>query len=229
MSVLSLLDWFAIAWFILAWAGYSVMIELSPLGAHGLNASMNRHREGWMEEMIQRDNRIMDGQIMASLQNGTAFFASTSLLAVGGALALLRSAPDVANIYAELPFGSKPSSGLLEIKTGGLLVIFIYAFFKFAWSYRLFNYAAILLGSTPLRADKNKRGSKAAVQRLARMVTLAGRHFNRGQRAFSFALGYLGWFIGPWALIATTAAVLIVTVVRQFGPAARWAIHKHHP
>jgi uncharacterized membrane protein len=228
MSVLSLLDWFAIAWFVLAWAGYSFVIEMTPLGAHGLNASMNRHREGWMHEMIQRDNRIMDGQIMASLQNGTAFFASTSLLAVGGALALLRSVPDVAQMYAELPFGNKPSAGLLEVKTGGLLIIFIYAFFKFAWSYRLFNYAAILLGSTPPRADKDKRGTRAAVERLARMVTIAGRHFNRGQRAFFFALGYLGWFISPWALIVTTGAVLVVTVMRQFGPAARWVVHGRH-
>jgi uncharacterized membrane protein len=220
-----LLDWFAVAWFALAWAGYSFVVEMTPIGASGLNASMNRHREGWMREMIQRENRIMDGQIMASLQNGTAFFASTSLLAVGGALALLRSAPDVAQIYAELPFGSKPSAGLLEIKTGGLLVIFIYAFFKFAWSYRLFNYAAILLGSTPPHADKDKRGSKAAAERLARMVTIAGRHFNRGQRAFFFALGYLGWFISPWALIVSTAAVLVVTVMRQFGPAAHWVVH----
>ncbi|HWK86530.1 MAG TPA: DUF599 family protein [Xanthobacteraceae bacterium] len=228
MYVLSLLDWFAIAWFVLAWAGYSVMMEMTPVGAGGLNASMNRYRSGWMQEMVQRDNRIMDGQIMASLQNGTAFFASTSLLAVGGALALLRSAPDVAQMYTQLPFAEKPSAGLLEIKTGGLLVIFIYAFFKFAWSYRLFNYAAILLGSTPPRDHKDKRGTKAAVERLARMVTIAGRHFNRGQRAFFFALGYLGWFISPWALIATTAAVLVVTVIRQFGPAARWVIHSGH-
>ena len=31
----------------------------------------------------------------------------------------------------------------------GLSVIFAYAFFKFAWSYRLMNYAAILIGATP--------------------------------------------------------------------------------
>ena len=31
----------------------------------------------------------------------------------------------------------------------GLILIFIYAFFKFAWSYRLFNYVAILLGAMP--------------------------------------------------------------------------------
>ena len=44
----------------------------------------------------------------------------------------------------------------------------------------------------------------------------AGRHFNRGQRAIFFALGYLGWFMGPVALILTTAAVLVAMWRRQF-------------
>ena len=44
--------------------------------------------------MLDRDMRMFDMQIMASLQNGTAFFASTSLLAIGGALTLLRSPDD---------------------------------------------------------------------------------------------------------------------------------------
>jgi uncharacterized membrane protein len=31
-----------------------------------------------------------------------------------------------------------------------------------------------------------------------------------------FALGYLGWFVSPWVLFATTALVVIVTWRRQF-------------
>ncbi len=31
----------------------------------------------------------------------------------------------------------------------GLALIFVYAFFKFAWAYRLFNYGAILIGAVP--------------------------------------------------------------------------------
>ncbi len=135
MSILSPLDWIAVSWFVLAWAGYSIMIELTPLGRRSLNARMHRHREGWMRQMLGREMRMVDGQIMGSLQNGTAFFASTSLLAIGGSLALLRAAPDISQMYAALPLGIQPSPGLLEIKIGGLLVIFIYAFFKFAWSY----------------------------------------------------------------------------------------------
>src|SRR4029078_10798392 len=164
----STLDLIAIFWFVLAWAGYSVMSELSPTGRRGLNARMHRYREQWMHHMLTRENRIMDGQIMASLQNGTAFFASTSLLAIGGSLALLRSAPDVSHIYTALPFGNPPSPGLLEVKIGGLLIIFIYAFFKFAWSYRLFNYAAILLGATPPLEEATTPEAQKHVGRLAR-------------------------------------------------------------
>ena len=52
--------------------------------------------------------------------------------------------------------------------------------------------------------------------RTTRLFEAAGRHFNRGQRAFFFALGYLGWFVSPWVLFVTTAAVVIVTWRRQF-------------
>jgi uncharacterized membrane protein len=52
----------------------------------------------------------------------------------------------------------------------------------------------------------------------------AGRHFNRGQRTFFFALGYLGWFIGPLALMLTTVLVLVALWRRQFGSDALRAI-----
>ena len=56
------------------------------------------------------------------------------------------------------------------------------------------------------------------------VITDAGRHFNRGQRAFFFALGYLGWFLGPLPLIATTAGILVVMWRRQFVSESRRAV-----
>jgi uncharacterized membrane protein len=215
------LDVIAFLWFVAAWAGYGVVVELTPLRMRSLNHRMDRHRAGWMRHMLVRDMRMLDGQIMGSLQNGTAFFASTSLLAIGGTFALLRATEDVMQIFATLPLGIVTTPAVWEMKVIGLLVIFIYAFFKFSWSYRLFNYGAILMGATPEAKDAKKREALAAADRVARMTTLAGMHFNRGQRAFFFALGYLGWFVGAWLFIATTAAVLFVIALRQFGPAAR--------
>jgi uncharacterized membrane protein len=62
------------------------------------------------------------------------------------------------------------------------------------------------------------------VLRTARLFTTAGRHFNRGQRAFFFALGYLGWFAGPHVFLATTAIVVVVMWWRQFASDSRHAV-----
>src|SRR5712664_2216315 len=148
--------------------------------------------------------------------NGTAFFASTSLLAVGGALALLRSTNEALGILGALPINLSPSPALWEIKCVGLILIFVYAFFKYAWAYRLFNYVAILLGAMPPAAQRDTPEGEAHVIRTTGLFEAAGRHFNRGQRAFFFALGYLGWFVSPWVLFVTTALVVIVTWRRQF-------------
>jgi uncharacterized membrane protein len=56
------------------------------------------------------------------------------------------------------------------------------------------------------------------------MNIVAARQFNRGQRAFFFALGYLGWFISPYVLIGATFAVLVVMSAPQFCSDARAAI-----
>jgi uncharacterized membrane protein len=204
-------------------------MEWSSLRETSLNYRMDRHRAEWTRRMLERDMRMLDGQIMGSLQNGTAFFASTSLLAIGGTFAILGSTEDVLAVFETLPFGIETSRAVWEMKVIGLLVIFVYAFFKFSWSYRLFNYGAILMGATPEAQDAKKKSAHAAADRVARMTTLAGRHFNRGQRAFFFALAYLGWFMSAWVFIVATAAVLLVIALRQFGPAARHVLGEDAP
>src|ERR1700682_398306 len=86
-----LVDILAVGFFILEWTVYAVTLEHTAYGRDSLSARMNVYREVWVRRMLDRDARMVDMQIMASLQNGTAFFASTSLLAVGGSLALLRA------------------------------------------------------------------------------------------------------------------------------------------
>ena len=87
--------------------------------------------------------------------------------------------------------------GLWEVKAVGLLMIYGYAFFKFAWAYRLFNYAAILIGATPSASSPDAAARERAANRAAEMDTVAGSHFALGQRALFFSFGYLGWFLGP--------------------------------
>jgi uncharacterized membrane protein len=210
------LDFAAVAFFLAAWLGYHAAVELTPAGQKSLNKVMNQYRYRWMEQMVVRENRIVDTTIMASLMNGTAFSASTSLIAIGGVLALLRSAGDILPVFADLPFGPPTTPLMWELKVIGLAVIFVYAFFKFAWSYRLFNYMAIILGAVPVLRPHNEEEALRAARQAAEMNAVAGKHFNRGQRAFFFSLAYLGWFLSAYLFMAATAGVLYVMWRRQF-------------
>ena len=209
-------DILAVGFFAVEWLVYAVTLEQSAYGRNSLSARMNVYREIWVRRMLDREARMVDMQIMASLQNGTAFFASTSLIAVGGGLALLRATNDALIVLSKLPVDLSPSPALWEMKCVGLILIFIYTFFKFAWAYRLFNYVAILYGAMPPASTRDTAETEAHVIRTTRLFEAAGRHFNRGQRAFLFALGYLGWFVSPWVLFISTGAVVIVTWRRQF-------------
>ena len=223
MTALTFPDLAAFAWFLSAWIVYSIVIERSAKGRTSLNALMNGYRDEWMEQLLERDMRMVDAQVTAALQNGTAFFASTSLIAIGGALTLLRSSEEIMTVMPLLPFGTTPSRGLWDLKMMGLIIIFVYAFFKFAWSYRLFNYFAIMVGAAPPPAEKDTPAAQIFAHSAARLCADAGRHFNRGQRAFFFALGYLGWFLGPVPFALSTAGILVVMWQRQFASDARKA------
>jgi len=229
MAAFTLPDLLALAWFLGVWLTYSVVIERTAKGRSSLNALMNGYRDEWMEQLLGRNIRMVDAQVTAALQNGTAFFASTSLIAIGGTLTLLRSTDEILTVVAVLPFGTVSSRALWDLKMLGLAIIFVYAFFKFSWSYRLFNYFAIMVGAAPPPEKKDSVSAQAFAHRAARLCADAGRHFNRGQRAFFFALGYLGWFLGPLPLALTTTGIVIVMWRRQFASDARLAFSQTPP
>src|SRR5262245_39660949 len=98
IPLLSIFDFAALAFFVGAWAGYAFMVERTRHGRENLNARVDHYRETWMRRMLARDMRMVDMQIMAAIQNGTAFFASTSLIAIGGALTLLRATEEIISV-----------------------------------------------------------------------------------------------------------------------------------
>ena len=221
--VLRVPDLAALALFVAAWAIYSYTAEGRFSRRSTLTAAMNRQREVWMRTMAQRDLRMVDTSIMIGLQQGTAFFASSCILAIGGCFAILGSGDRVLGVLGDLPFATVQSRAEFELKILGLVVILAYSFFKFGWSYRLFNYCSILIGAVPIPNDRNADELEVSVHRAARMNVLAGMHFNAGLRGIFFSIGYLGWFIGPAVLAAATVLVIAVLVRRQFFSRARAA------
>jgi uncharacterized membrane protein len=219
-------DAFAVAFFLGAWALFALAADGRLVKRKSLTQAMNAQREAWMHTMARRELRMIDTGIMSGLQQGTAFFASSALVAIGSCFALLGATDRVLAVLSDLPFYATPARGVFETKTIGLIVLFAYAFFKFGWSYRLFNYCSILIGAVPVLRDEATHSQEAelAVRRAARMNILGGKHFNAGLRGVFFSIGYLGWFVGPAVLVLSTILLVIVLVRRQFFSAARDAL-----
>ena len=225
MRSLSTADVLVLVAFLAGWSAYNWLTDRSPWSRHGLSAAMNEQRRRWMEVLAKRDLRMIDTAIMTGLQQGTGFFASACIFAIGGCFALLGSSTRIAEIAADLPFHNRLDVALVETKLLGLIVIFAYAFFKFGWAYRLFNYCTILIGAIPMRgeAEQNPARTHGAVRRAAHMNQLAAQHFNAGLRGIFFGLAYLGWFLGPLVLLISTSFVMVILAHRQFFSAARFA------
>jgi uncharacterized membrane protein len=209
------LDYAAIAWFVACWLGYTLAADKSRLSKKSMSSAMNGYRKRWMLEMLRRENRIVDIQIVGNLLNGAAFFASTTILAVGGLFALLGATEAAVGVLSDLPIAVSTSRLVFEIKVLFLITIFVHGFFKFAWAFRLFNFCSVLIGSAPVEWRDNP-DSRGIAERAAAINDLAAGHFNRGLRAYFFSLATLGWFVHPLLFMAATAWVVRVLYRREF-------------
>ena len=165
--------------------------------------------------MVRRDPRMLDAITQGNLSHGVAFYASTSILLIGGLLAMLGATDQAIAVLRELPFARPSSRTLWEIKILLLVFIFIFAFFKFAWSYRLFNYCSVLIGAAPLDTQSNPSNDQFADQ-LAQLHDLAASHSNNGLRAYFFALAALSWFLHPILFLLASTWVIWILYRREF-------------
>lgn len=162
-----MLDWLdfwdgaALAWFFVVWTAYTAYADHGPAHARSITAAMNARRRAWMMEAAKRDLRMIDTNILGNLLTGVGFFSSTTIFVIGGLIAMIGVADESAVALARLPLIEGANPAALEVKTAGLLVIFIYAFFKFAWAFRLANYCSITVGGMPSSADGESEHSRA--------------------------------------------------------------------
>lgn len=214
------LDYTAVGWYLACWIGYTIFADHSPYRRYSMTAVMGEYRRRWMSVMLSRENRVVDTTIIGNLLNGAAFFASTTIFAIGGMLAALGATDSAITILQDLPFAVTPSRAALELKMLLLVTSLVFAFFKFAWAFRLFNHCSVLIGAVPIEAAGNPEAEKMA-GRAANVNILASRHFNQGIRAYFFAMAALGWLVHPILLMVTATWVVFVVHRRDFRSRAR--------
>ena len=210
----TLLDILAVLWFLTAWIGFTLIADYSPYRKHNVTEAINHYRKAWMMQMLKREMKMIDTQIMGNLGSGIAFFATTSVLIIGGLCAALGSGNEAVQILKEIPYAATTSRLTYDAKVVLLISVFVYAFVKFSWSFRLSNYCSILIGASP-NMGPDEDCTKAA-ELPARISGLAGAHFNRGLRSYFFAMAAMGWFLNGYVFMLATAVVLVTQYRREF-------------
>ena len=215
-------NYIALAGLLLSWLITSYLIEHPPSSRISVSELMSEYRREWMREFVTRQPRIFDATVIDSLRQATAFFASASMLALGGGLAVLGNSDQMMGLAQDFELTTRLAE--IEIKMILVLLFLANAFLKFVWASRLFGYCAILMAAVP--NDQKDPLAFHRAEQAAEINITAARSFNRGLRSVYYALGALGWIFGPEALIASTVITNIIVLRREFASVSRTVMLK---
>ncbi|HET8869430.1 MAG TPA: DUF599 domain-containing protein [Aquabacterium sp.] len=218
VSVLPTEDWGALALFIGSWVFYAAFAKRRAKVERTLLASTNYFRRRWMEQVTYRDQRIVDAAITQNLASSPSFWASTTILVLGGLLAVLGTNERASELVKDLPFAARTSMLVFDIKIIVLLAVFVYAFFRFTWSMRVYSFGAILVGTAPNVEvfDRGEVDRKEFAARAGKLMGMAAESFADGLRAYYMSFAVIGWFVSPLVFVIGTLAVLWILYRREF-------------
>ena len=221
MSALSLLPWqdtLALAWFLAVWIGYAGYSRVASRRGATLLAVTNLWRHRWMMQVARREQRIVDGNITQTLAGSPSFFASATMIVIGGVLALFGATDQAATVLGNMPFAVPTTRTVFEVKLMVLAAIFVFAFFRFTWAIRQYTFVALILGAMPTPSEfaAGHTDGEAYATRAAAVVGSAAESFNDGVRAYYFAFAVLAWFFSPLAFAVAAALVVAILYGREF-------------
>ncbi|MFZ2299278.1 MAG: hypothetical protein A3G29_00095 [Burkholderiales bacterium RIFCSPLOWO2_12_FULL_64_99] len=218
ITVLPWQDWAALALFVFGWIGYALFASRRARVERTLLSSTNHYRRLWMLQVTHRDQRIVDAAITQNLASSPSFWASTTILVIGGLLAVLGTTEKASEFVRDLPFAVRTSLLVLDIKLIVLLSVFVYAFFRFTWSMRVYSFGAILVGAAPNvdvfndgGADRQEFGDRAG-----KLMGMAAESFADGLRAYYMSFAVIAWLVSPVFFALGTLAVLWILYRREF-------------
>jgi uncharacterized membrane protein len=217
-SLFAPIDYFALALLMVVWTVSTWLVENSPANRPSTSKLMAEYRRAWMVQFVTREPRIFDSQIIANLRQGTSFFASASMIAIGGGFALLGNAERLQGVANDFTQTAEPVI-VWEVKLLVMLVFAANAFLKFVWAHRLFGYCAVVMAAVP--NDPADPLALPRAQKVGEINILAARSYNRGLRSVYLGIASAAWLLGPIPLVIATLVTALVIGRREFASASR--------
>lgn len=215
LTQIDLQDRIALLFFVACWVGYSHFVVHESQFHKSLLAATNEYRRMWMRQMLKRDNRSVDAIVIGNLMRSVTFSANTTIFILAGLIGMLSYHDKIADILHVIPFAKPMNPMMWELKIFLLIIIFIYAFFKYTWSLRQQTYTSIFVAAAPAH-DEPQENKEAFIIKGGVLAGKAAEHFNNGLRAYYFGLAALSWFIHPYLFMAMTVLVVGVIHRREF-------------
>lgn len=225
LSLLSTLDLLAVAYLVVSMGAMTWMTSHGLFGRRPTGEMVAEYRLIWMRRAARRIPRVTDAALMGGLRANTAFFASSSLIAIGGVIAVFGNVDRLNAITTDL-FGAQGMVESQEVKLLVVVLILVYGFLKFVWSQRVFGYCSVVLGAMPgdLESDLDEDLIEREVKRAARLNSLAARNFNKGLRSIYYALATMAWFLGPVPFLLAVTLTSLMMIRREFASNTREAL-----
>lgn len=223
LPAFSIGDLAALALVMALWITLGLRIESTRARKPSVTVLMTEYRREWLRQFVGRQPRIFDATILGNLRQSTSFLASTTMIALGGLLALIGNADTLIGVAEDLALGGE-NTRMVEAKLIVTGLFLTHAFLKFLWSNRLFGYSAVIMSAVP--NDPADPVAHPRAQQAAELNIRAAFNFNRGLRALYFALATLAWLLGPWALALAGLAVAWLIWSREFASASRAILEK---
>jgi uncharacterized membrane protein len=207
------IEWLSALIFALAWLGYEP--AMARIGARHttINSDLAQIRAAWMVRMLAREGRIMDTNLIGHVLNSASFFASTNLLIMAAAAGLLFGGEAALTRLNGLALLAHAPNWLLEAKFALVVITLGRGLLDFIWAIRQLNYCVSLIGAAPEAGDEARRARYADA--IAGALNPALSAFNRGVRAYYFAMAAAAWLIAGWAMVLGALASFALLAWRQ--------------
>src|SRR6185369_4024406 len=131
---MSALNVAALSLFAICWLFYQPLLKLLSKRGGALNTDLTVIRAAWMRNMARRENRFMDGQLLAQTLNSASFFASSNLLLIAAAAGALFNGVATFQHITSLELVRTSSRTLFEGQLGLVLLALSRGLLDFIWS-----------------------------------------------------------------------------------------------
>lgn len=209
---LAIADWIALSLFLIAWIFYEPLLKKVGRPGGMINTDMTVIRMAWMRNMVRRDVRLMDGQLVGLVLNSASFFASSNLILIAAAVGALFNSDQSFLSATAVSVIQTATPALFEFQIALVVIPLARGLLAFIWSIRQLNYCLAAIGAAPIESSDN---SDSYAEAVARLLNPALSSFNAGVRGYYFAMAAAAWLFGPWAFMTATLGAVALLYGRQ--------------